>query len=363
MNFVHSLRHLVLFSILAATPLILPAQSGFQGFTLPGNTSTKKSWNLFKTDFVSPDGRVIDDMNGGISHSEGQGYGMILAASNRDLATFSLIWQWTKDNLQVRDDGLFAWKWDPSRPSDPITDRNNATDGDLLIAWALQRGGELWRNERLVEESREILRIIRQKMVVESPIGPVLLPGADGFQRPEGVVVNPSYWVFPALLDARRIDPSYIWDALYVSGVRLLKEARFGKWDLAPDWVLLPNEGPPRLPENLPAVFGYNAVRVPLYLDWAGEKDASLYQPFIDWATHVSNVYQLPDQVNLLTNDPGEYTVMAGMIAIYHLIAPKKIPDPGPPSRRFSAYYSACLRLLTDLAAKESRTYSSLPRP
>jgi len=350
-------------AILSVVSTTLSAQSRFQGFTLPLNSPTKKDWDLFKAVYVSPEGRVIDDMNGNISHSEGQGYGMILAASNRDLATFSLIWKWTQDNLQVRDDGLFAWKWDPARPDDPISDRNNATDGDLLIAWALQRGGELWKNQLLLEESKNLLRIIRQEMVVDSRYGPVLLPGAEGFQKPEGVVVNPSYWVFPALLDARRIDPSYLWDALYLSGVRIIAEARFGKWNLSPDWVFLPTSGPPQLPDDFPSVYGYNAVRIPLYMDWAGEKKKSLYAPFIAWATHIKNVHQLPDVVDLKTNEPGDYTAMPGMISIYHLIAPRKVSPPSSSPTGFTSYYSGCLELLSDLAAKESRRYSSLSRP
>ena len=33
-------------------------------------------WTSFKTRFVKDDGRVIDNANGGVSHSEGQGWGL-----------------------------------------------------------------------------------------------------------------------------------------------------------------------------------------------------------------------------------------------------------------------------------------------
>jgi hypothetical protein len=98
-------------------------------------------------------------------------------------------------------------------------------------------------------------------------------------------------------------------------------------------------------------------------MEWAGEKNTSLYEPFINWATHTSNIYQLPDQVNVATNEPGEYTVIPGMISVYHLIAPKKVPSPDPASGNYTSYYSACLRLLSDLADKESKKYSLLPHP
>lgn len=348
-------------SFAAASTLV--ARTGFQGFTLPRDAPGKETWAKFKKEYVTADGRVVDDANGGISHSEGQGYGMLLAAAHRDLSTFSVLWNWTEENLRVREDGLFAWKWDPSRPENPITDPNNATDGDLLIAWALQRAGELWRNDRHVEEAKSIARAVRRSMVVESARGPLLLPGGAGFRRPGGVVVNLSYWVFPAFLDLRRIDPSHVWDDLFLSGERLLREARYGKWDLPPDWLLVGNDGGLSLPEGFDPVFGYNAVRIPLYLYWAGEKDSGLFAPFRAWASHAENAFRIPDQVNLETDEGGEYTVIPGMVAIYHLVDPAAVADPGPPADGFTSYYSACLALLSRLAGKEAVDYSELPRP
>ncbi len=342
---------------------LLPARTGFQGFGLPARASGKAEWAAFKDAYITADGRVIDDANGGISHSEGQGYGMLLAAENRDLSTFSVLWKWTRENLGVREDGLFAWKWDPSQETNPITDPNNATDGDLLIAWALQRAGEMWRNDKHLEAARGITRAIRTRMVVDSPRGLLLKPGGAGFARTDGLVVNLSYWVFPALLDLRRIDPSHVWDDLFLSGLRLVRDARFGEWDLPPDWLLVGNDGSLSLPSGFEPVFGYNAVRIPLYLHWAGEQGEELFGPFTRWASHGPGVFQLPDVVNLETGEGGEYTVMPGIVAIYHLIDPGKIPDPGPVTDSFTSYYSACLTLLSNLAEKEFRRYSELPRP
>lgn len=338
-------------------------QGTFQGFTLPKNSSGKQEWREFKDEYITSDGRVIDDANGGISHSEGQGYGMLLAAEHRDLATFSVLWKWTRENLAVRKDGLFAWKWDPSRPNNPITDPNNATDGDILIAWALQRAGELWRNDIYISDAKRIARLIRTQMVVSSPRGAMLLPGAEGFRRRDGIVVNLSYWVFPAFLDFKRIDPSHIWDDLFLSGERLVRDARFGEFGLPPDWLLVESSGALKLPDGFDPVFGYNAVRVPLYLYWAGVDDPKLYEPFVKWAQHKPSVYQVPDQIHLESGQPGDYTVIPGMISIYHLIDPKGVADPRAQGGSFTSYYSACLMLLSNLAGKEHRKYSQLPHP
>ncbi|MGH6925464.1 MAG: glycosyl hydrolase family 8, partial [Propylenella sp.] len=91
----------------------------------------KKLWENFAGRFITPEGRVVDDANSSISHSEGQGYGMLLAAFAGDEAVFRRLWAWTETELLVRDDGLAAWRWEPD--ADPhVTDLNNATDGDIL---------------------------------------------------------------------------------------------------------------------------------------------------------------------------------------------------------------------------------------
>jgi endoglucanase len=100
-------------------------------------------WDTFKARFLDPSGRIVDPQNGGISHSEGQSYGLVLALEAEDRATFELIADWTNDNLLRSDVALHAWKYDPSSP-DRVPDRNNATDGDILIAWALERAGRQW---------------------------------------------------------------------------------------------------------------------------------------------------------------------------------------------------------------------------
>ncbi|KIN72600.1 hypothetical protein Z949_1777 [Sulfitobacter guttiformis KCTC 32187] len=49
------------------------------------------AWSAWKGRFLSGDGRIIDDGNGGISHSEGQGFGALLAQANDDRSAFQLI--------------------------------------------------------------------------------------------------------------------------------------------------------------------------------------------------------------------------------------------------------------------------------
>ncbi len=42
------------------------------------------AWERYKARFMMPDGRIIDTANGNVSHTEGQGFAMLLAVANND---------------------------------------------------------------------------------------------------------------------------------------------------------------------------------------------------------------------------------------------------------------------------------------
>jgi endo-1,4-beta-D-glucanase Y len=136
-------------------------------------------WRQYKERFVTSDGRVVDNANGGISHSEGQGYAMLIAERLDDRLTFEAIWRWTEGNLFVRGDGLAAWRWSPQIPH--VTDHNNATDGDLFIAWALTEASDKWHVPEYRKSARQIVEALAAKVVISSRFGPILLPASTGF--------------------------------------------------------------------------------------------------------------------------------------------------------------------------------------
>lgn len=170
---------------------------------------TSEEWSAYTDRFVSQEGRVIDDGNGGISHSEGQGYGLLLAYLAGNRADFERIWSFTERELLLRDDNLAAWKWEPwATPH--ITDLNNAADGDILIAYALALAGAAWHDQRFTRNARNIARALGRTSVFEHQGELLLLPGVGGFgpkARRDGPVVNPSYWVFEAFPVLARIAP------------------------------------------------------------------------------------------------------------------------------------------------------------
>ena len=100
------------------------------------NQQAYRSVSSFLSAYVSPDGRVIRRDQGCDTVSEGQAYGMLVAAALGDAARFDSIWGWTQANLQ-RPDGLLAYHW----ANGGVRDRQAATDADLDAARALLVGG------------------------------------------------------------------------------------------------------------------------------------------------------------------------------------------------------------------------------
>jgi endoglucanase len=313
-------------------------------------------WATYKNHFVSADGRVVDTGNGRISHSEGQGYGMLLAESNADQATFSQIWNWTIQHLSRSEDHLFAWRWRPLFNGGAIDDHNDAADGDLLIAWALLRGADRWKTSEWHGKAVAILNDVKRKLIRSSRFGPLLLPGVEGFQKADGVVVNLSYWLFPAFKAFGHADRDSKWNALEQSGLQLLSRARFGALQLPPDWLLV-HADKLSVAGDFEAVYGYNAVRIPLYLAWARITNPSYYEGF----ARVAALDVIPAKIPL--NGPfsteSQTPALPGMVAIYQLVkAVGNWSQIDPPYQQISAdetYYSASLGLLTNLVVQSAK--------
>ena len=322
--------------------------------------SQQADWSFFKERFLSAEGRIIDDGNHGVSHSEGQGYGLILAQINEDREAFGRIWKWTQSNLRKRGDHLFAWRWSPagSDGAGVVEDKNNATDGDLLIAWGLARAGAAWNNAEFQASAREIAQDVRRTMVQPSRYGLILLPGGQGFIQPEGTVVNLSYWVFPAFRALAKIDPSLDWSRLEQSGLKLVEAARFSPLNLPPDWLLL-GKSSVNLAKGFEAVYGYNAVRIPLYLVWGGIKAAKYYTSFREIGSSLSDGSP-PAKVFLPSGSFDAEPALQGMVAIYRLIAGtgdialSNLSAPYDSIDAGEKYYSVSLGLLSNCAAVES---------
>ncbi len=304
-------------------------------------------WLEYKKRFIDSDGRVIDTGNHNISHSEGQGYGMLLAAANDDKPCFDMLWEWTRKNLGRYDLPLFSWKFDPDA-SPSVVDDNNATDGDILIAWALFRAGRQWKNSNYLNISRRIRQTILSELVWQFGEYWVVLPGLKGFKGDEYIDINLSYWVLPAFQDFALEDNQSAWMRVHDSGLALLSEAHFGDTQLPTDWIRLDKTGRVSPAPGWPEKFGADAVRIGLYFGWAGYRENNALKPIRLYWQATGSVP--PGWINVRTSDVAHYGASNGVIAIKQYLNGSSITKPLSEN---DDYYSASLLMLTKLANKK----------
>jgi endoglucanase len=242
-----------------------------------------------------------------------------------------------------------------------VDDPNNATDGDIYIAWGLlqahRRWGEAAYRDRAVAIARDLLRLTLR----DTPDGPMLLPGAQGFEHREGLTLNPSYIVLPAFAEFARAMPAAPWPALSRAGLEFLRRARFGAWGLSPDWVLVPPapDAPLRLPDRWPPRFSYDAVRVPLMLAWDGHpahpalRGAVAFWTDPQWAEPRA-------WVDLVSGLPADYAASAGTRSVAAFAAARTGAGGGtvslPSINGLHDYYAASLTLLVRVACISTGT-------
>jgi endoglucanase len=294
-------------------------------------------WPQFKRSFVTDDGRVLDD--DGSTHSEGLGTALLACAAVADGDTFARIHRHAR-TLQ-RDDGLTSWR---VQAGGRVIDVNNATDGDLYIGWALARAARAFGAPAYAQEARRIARAVRAYCVRASRHGAVLVPGRDGFNRATYVVANPSYWVLPAFDALAAVDPHPQWKALIDTALALLARARFGQHGLTADWIEIDDAVRPW--RERPARFGYEAIRVPLFLYWSEQFAHPQLAAFVRYAAAPA----FPAWTALDGDAQSAERAPAGFEAIARLARAL----PGVTTARLpglnSSYYSSSLTLLAALA-------------
>ncbi|MBV1705911.1 MAG: cellulase [Hyphomicrobiales bacterium] len=350
----------------AASAAKAPAPLDLNARVIPlgGKLDEPQAWAAYKSRFITADGRVIDTANGNISHSEGQGYGMLLAVAANDRATFDRIFGWTRANLMVRPDALMAWRFDPDkRPG--ISDTNNATDGDVLVAWALSEASRFWRDPAYsVEANRIAAAIAGEVMVKSSPFGPWLLPAVRGFNAPKqggASILNLSYFVFPAFERLQKMAPEGNWQRLVDSGLALLRSSRFGPAHLPAEWESIKGDKLAPAP-GFPAEFAYNALRIPLYMAFAGVGERADYQPFAtlwDMNSGPLSVISLTSGTAIRSMGEPGYSAIAALVQC--VVSGASFPNNVRVFYPLQNYYPATLQMLSLLAAH--LRYPSCLRP
>lgn len=318
-------------------------------------TIKASEWSAYKAKFLDASGRIVDNGNGGISHSEGQGYGLLLAYLANSPSDFEQIWSFTRTELLLRDDGLAVWKWDPST-TPHVKDINNATDGDLLIAYALALGGAQWQRMDYVEAAARMARAVLNHTVIAASGRTIFLPGVLGFRaedRDDGPVVNPSYWLFEAMPVMKLLAPSDQWDKLTQSGLAILKDLGIGPTKLPPEWASLRQK--PKASTGFEPQFSYNAIRVPLYLVRGDVQDSDLLRRIMNGMVDGNGVVSI---IDLPSGKPVEQLKDPGYQIVHDLaecvLDGKRLPQT---AQQFQPefYYPATLQLLSLAYVRENR--------
>ena len=315
------------------------------------------SWQAWKSLCLSQDGRVVDGFQNAASHSEGQGYGLAMAAMLDDRPAFDAILDWTQRNLAIRDDALMAWRWQPDA-TPQVQDRNNASDGDLFLAWGLAIAATRQQRPELTERAGAIARDLLRLCTAPHPgdDGRLLfLPAAAGFRSDARVVVNPSYYMPRAMRELAQATGTPQLAQLADDCVRLI-DGLAGA-GLVPDWVAFGPAGQVPPPSGFSQNAGYESIRVPLFALWSGEAASPAVRGFAQAAGEAPPggpypVVLVPDSRAVI-----ESSTHAGYGAVAALAAcaaagsgPGGVGSAMRPFAKDQPYYPATLHMMALLA-------------
>jgi endoglucanase len=266
-----------------AAPGVSATSTPTTNSSAPAMRSATAIGRAFLADYVqttgAEKGRVVRRDQGGDTVSEGQGYGLLVAAAVGDEATFRSIWSWTKKNLE-RPDGLMAWQWKDGG----VVDEQPASDADLDIARALVLAGKKFDDASFTTAGTTLAGHIADDLTVVTPDGRVLLPGlwakaSGGTAGPWSY--DPSYAApatFEQLSEATR-DPR--WQQL-LEGSRAVTTRILASAALPSDWTQIRSDGavvplPNATGTGGTVMYGYDAGRVALrYSESCAAPDVAL---------------------------------------------------------------------------------------
>jgi endoglucanase len=238
----------------------------------PAQCTDWTAYRTFTARFVQADGRVIDySTPTQQTTSEGQSYAMFFALVANDRATFDRLLAWTRTNLAANqfEPGnvrLPSWQWGKKPDgSFGVLDPNSASDSDLWIAYDLLQAGRLWNEKTYTQLGMALAaQIVRHEVTNLAGIGPMLLPGPQGFQTGDVTRLNPSYSPLPVLRGLAREMPDGPWNQLAENGYKLV--ATTAPRGFSPDWAAY-KSGQFVVDPQTADTGSYDAIRV--YL-WAG---------------------------------------------------------------------------------------------
>jgi len=245
--------------------------------------SLKTWWELYKQNFVQPDGRIQRPEHDSDTVSEGQAYAMIFSVFMGDKDTFHLIYGWTEKHLSRKNnygDHLLAWHWKDGN----VTDWMPASDADCDYAFALLLASQRWNRNQYKEKALLVSSDILSKETVRSDKNRLfLLPGIWGNEKDGHLIQNPSYYspvafrlLYKATQDKRWLD--LIETCYWILGRSCVRMNDVQGCGLIPDWCIVDPHGNIIKAEDRSGDYGWESVRIPmrigLDISWYGSAEA-----------------------------------------------------------------------------------------
>jgi endoglucanase len=201
---------------------------------------------------------------------------MLRAVWIGDQGTFRRTYTWATNNLRVRDDHLWAWKWGEAPGGRwGVLDRAFASDAEEDAALALLLGARAFREAQYGVDARAILSDLWERGTRVAG-GRRFLLGGDTLCEGGSCRVNPSYCAPYAYRIFAASDPERDWMALVEGSYALLEEdCRLTSTHLPTDWATLRlDTGALALGTDADSRFSYDALRVP----WRVALDEALFK-------------------------------------------------------------------------------------
>ena len=239
------------YSILKEKPVADVAENMPRGGN-PQDRQTDQAYSIWKEKHIAAVAenmfRVVNPQDSNITVSEGMGYGLLFSAAVGDEATFVGLWNYVKHYRN--ENGLMHWKIDEFGN---VSGQGSATDADQDIAYALLMADEKWAGNGYREDATQMIEAIGR---YEVAVNYRLLPG-DKWDK--GAPFNPSYFS-PAYYEKfKEVSGDPKWDRVLAVNMQFVTVIANPDTGFLPDWA----------DQNgtvTQAVFGYDALRVPIRL-------------------------------------------------------------------------------------------------
>lgn len=242
------------------------------------------SWQSYVKNFVTADGRTIDPRSPQIT-SRNQAFTLLRAALNNDEKTFDTVYNWSRQNLLLKDKNLFSTSYQTQFGSSS-TDPDTSTDADEDTAYAMLIAYKRWKNPLYLKIAKAMIGDIWQYETVALKGQRILVAGTWTSQPGNAkFVMNPSYFAPYEYRIFDEVDSEHNWQKVIDSSYKYLDLCSSDSLQLSgdtaylpPNWCSISSAGHLVPATNIDpnfADYSYDAIHIPwrISVDYALNKE------------------------------------------------------------------------------------------